>query len=168
MWELDYDGGSEKVNQSVWKQMLQEDTWHIILYRENQMNEYVVRQVNIIVRHQERLLSNVRRRKLSRFCHVCCNDTLPKSYYIHCGSRRRGSPRKSRKDNIKEWIGQSLSSLQRTADDRTRLEAITTTEWELTNFGVGGLFSPAEIMLTFCSVQAEDLICLTGELTIKC
>ena len=34
------------------------------------------------------------------------------------GRRRRGRPRKSWNDNIKEWTGQSMSSLLRVAKDR--------------------------------------------------
>ena len=41
-------------------------------------------------------------------------------------SRRRGRPRKSWRDNIKEWTSQSLSSLLRIADERSRWA--TTTE----------------------------------------
>ena len=41
------------------------------------------------------------------------------------GSRRRGRPRKSWKSNIKEWTGQSMSSLLRIADDISRWAAIT-------------------------------------------
>ena len=40
------------------------------------------------------------------------------------GSRRRRRPRKSWKDNINEWTGQSMSSLLRIPDDRGRLAAI--------------------------------------------
>ena len=40
------------------------------------------------------------------------------------GSRRRGRPHKSWKDNIKEWTGQSMSSLLRIADDRGRWAVI--------------------------------------------
>ena len=39
------------------------------------------------------------------------------------GSRRRGRPRKSWKDNIKEWTGQSKSSLLCVAEDRRRWAA---------------------------------------------
>ena len=36
------------------------------------------------------------------------------------GSRRRGRPRKSWKDDIEEWTGQSMSSLLHMMDDRGR------------------------------------------------
>ena len=39
--------------------------------------------------------------------------------------RRTGRPRKSWKDYIKEWTGQSMSPLLRIADDRSRWEPIT-------------------------------------------
>ena len=38
---------------------------------------------------------------------------------------RRGSPRKSRMYNIKEWAGQSMSSFMHIADDRSRWAVIT-------------------------------------------
>ena len=79
-------------------------------YREHRANEYVWQQVNILAGRQELLLSTAKRRKLSWFGHVCRHDTLPK--IILKGTvdrRRRGRPRKSRKDNIKEWTGQSMS-----------------------------------------------------------
>ena len=41
------------------------------------------------------------------------------------GSRRIRRSRKSWKDNIKEWTGQSISSLLRTADDRSWWAVIT-------------------------------------------
>ena len=46
----------------------------------------------------------VKRRKLSWFSHVCHHDTLPKTILeeIVDGCRRRGRPRKSFKDNMKE------------------------------------------------------------------
>ena len=72
------------------------------------------------------LLSTVKRRNLSRFGHVCRHDTLPKIMLQGTvdGSRRRGRPRKSRKDDIKEWTGQSTSSLLRIAYDRGRWAVI--------------------------------------------
>ena len=67
-------------------------------------------------------------RKLSWFGHVCHHDTLPKKIILQGameGSRRRGRPRKSWEDSIKEWTGQSMSSLLHSADDRGR-RAVTT------------------------------------------
>ena len=63
---------------------------------------------------------------LAWFDHVCRHDTLPKSILQGTvdGSRRTGRPRKSQKDNIKEWTGQSMSSLLRIADDRGRWAVI--------------------------------------------
>ena len=75
---------------------------------------------SILAGRQELLLSTVKRRKLSWFGHVCRHDTLPMIILQGTvdGSRRRARPRKSWKDNIKEWTGQSMSSLLRIADDR--------------------------------------------------
>ena len=52
---------------------------------------------------------NVKRRKLSWFGYVCRHDTLPKIILQGTvdSSRRRGRPRKSWKDNIRERTGQS-------------------------------------------------------------
>ena len=64
------------------------------------------------VRHQELLMPTVKRRKLSWFGNVCRHDTLPKIIlqgYMD-GKRRRGRLCKYWKD-IKEWTGQSMSSL---------------------------------------------------------
>ena len=41
------------------------------------------------------------------------------------GNRHRGRPRKSYKENITEWTGQSLSSLLRITDDISRWAATT-------------------------------------------
>ena len=90
--------------------MLQKDAWHIIqrayrAYREHKTNEYVWQQVSILAGPQELLQSTVKRRKLSWFDHVCRYDTLPKIILQGSvdGKHRRGRPRKSWKDNIKEW-----------------------------------------------------------------
>ena len=58
-------------------------------------------------------------RQLSWFGHVCHHDTLAKialNGTLADGRRRRGQPRKSWKDNIKEWRCQSMSSLLCNAD----------------------------------------------------
>ena len=91
-----------------------------ISYREHKTNEYVWQLVDILARRQELLLSTVKRRKLSWLGHVCRHNTLPNIILQRRvdGSRRRGIPRKSWKDNIKEWTGQSMSSLLRIAADR--------------------------------------------------
>ena len=74
-----------------------------------------------------RLLSTVKRRKLFWFRHVCRHDTLLKIILQDSvdGRRRRGRSRKSWKDNIKEWTGQSMSRLLGVAEDRRRWAAIT-------------------------------------------
>ena len=58
---------------------------------------------------------------------VCHRNTLPKIILQGTvdGRRRRGRPSKSWKDNIKEWTGQSMSTLQHITDDRGRWEVIT-------------------------------------------
>ena len=48
-----------------------------ISYREHKINDYVWKQVIILARRQELLLSTVKRCKLSWFGHVCRHGTLP-------------------------------------------------------------------------------------------
>ena len=98
-----------------------------ISYKEHKTNKYVWQLVNILAGRQKLLLSTIkRRRKLSWFGHVCRRDTLPKIILQATvdGSRRRGMPLKSWKDNIKEWTGRSMSLL-RIADGRGRWAVIT-------------------------------------------
>ena len=68
----------------------------------------------------------VKRHKLSWIGHVCRHDTLLKIILLGTvdGSRRRGRPHKSWKDNMKEWTGQSMSSLLHITDDRGRWSVI--------------------------------------------
>ena len=75
---------------------------------------------------QELLPSTVKRRKISQFGHVCRHDTLPKITLQGPvgGSLRRVRSRKSWNDGIKEWTGQSISSLLRIANDRGRWTVI--------------------------------------------
>ena len=77
-----------------------------VSYGEHKTNEYARQGANIIAGPQELLvLLTVRHRKLSSFGHSCRHYMLPK--IILQGtvdgrpSRRRGRPRKSCKDNIK-------------------------------------------------------------------
>ena len=68
-----------------------------------------------------------------------------KSYYKEHtmdSSRRRGSPRKSRKDSIKEWTGQSMSSLLRIADnkvDRQPSQPMHLSEYPQQRLGITGI-----------------------------
>ena len=78
--------------------------------------------VNILARRQDCLLSTVKRRNLSWFGHVCHHYTLPKIKREGTVEvvRRTGRPLKLWKDIVNELTGQSLSSLVRIADDRSR------------------------------------------------
>ena len=61
--------------------------------------------MNVLAGYQDILLTIIKRRKLSQFGQVCRHDMLPKSRLQGTveGGRLRGRPRKSWKDNIKEW-----------------------------------------------------------------
>ena len=96
----------------------------LMSYREHKTNECVLHHVDILAGCPELVLITVNRHKLSWFGHVC-HDTLPK--IILQGTvdgRRRGKPRKSWNDNIKEWTGRSMSSLLPIADDKGRCAGI--------------------------------------------
>ena len=101
--------------------------WYYLTFKKHKTNEYERQHINVLAGRQELLLSTVKRRTLSWFGHVCRHDTVPK-IMLHGtadGSRRRRRPRKSWRDSIKEWTGQSLSSLLRIVDERIRLATIT-------------------------------------------
>ena len=65
-------------------------------------NMYGNMSLTILAGHQEFLLSTVKRRKLSWFCHVCRHDMLPNIMLQGTvdGSGRRRMPHKSWRDNI--------------------------------------------------------------------
>ena len=87
------------------------------------MNVYVWQQVSIPAGTQEALLSTVGYGSAMSVAMI----HYRRSYYRANldGRRPRGRPRKSWKDNIKEWMAQSMSSLLRVAEDRCRWVAIT-------------------------------------------
>ena len=89
-----------------------------ISYREHTASEYVWQQVNILAGCQELSLSTVRRPKLAWFGHVMLQGTVD-------GGRIRGTSHKSWKGSIKQWTGQSRSSLLRIAYYRSRWAVIT-------------------------------------------
>ena len=95
----------------------------VISYREHKTSQYVLQQGDILAGRHEVLLSTIKHRKLSWFIDVCRHDTLLKIILVQGtvdGNRRRGRPRKSWKDNFKEWTDQSMLSLLCIADDRGR------------------------------------------------
>ena len=108
-------------NHSLMKGELPESTLGLS-YKEHKTNEYVWQQVNILAGRREFLLSTVIRRKLSWFGHVCRHDTPPT---IIPQGTVDGRPHKSWRDNVKEWTGQSLSSLLRITNNRSQWLAIT-------------------------------------------
>ena len=90
-------------------------------YREHKTNEYAWQPTGQYL-HLTSGGFTFNLHSLSWFSHVCRHDTLPKIILRGTvdGSRRRGRPRKSWKDKIKEWIGQSMSSLLHITGDRER------------------------------------------------
>ena len=98
-----------------------------ILYSEHKTNVYVKEQVTNQAGHQESLLSIVKRRKLAWYGHTCRHNTLSKTILQGSveGKRRRGRPRKSWNDNIREWTGHNLVTLLRLTEDREGWKELT-------------------------------------------
>ena len=105
MWELDVDGGSGEVDPGLWKQMLQENV------SSPDIRIFYCQPSSVASCHGLAMSVVVIR------CRRSCTRTVD-------GSRHRGRPRKSRKDNIKEWIGQSMSLFLHIVDDRGRWAVI--------------------------------------------
>ena len=98
-----------------------------ISYREHRTNESVRQEVEAVCGKFESLLETVKRRKLKWFGHVCRHDSLSKTILqgTVAGGRKRGRPRKSWLDNIKEWTGRSTAQLIRKAEDRPLWTLVT-------------------------------------------
>ena len=96
---------------------------------------YLQRRTNVSVRQEvettcgthETLLATVKRRKLNWFGHVCRHDSLAKTILqgTVAGGRKRGRPRKTWMDNIKEWTGLTTPQLIRKAENRSTWARIT-------------------------------------------
>ena len=93
-----------------------------IKYYEHKTNQYVLDTIKQLVGNQEPLLTTVKRRKLAWFGHVCRHNTLSKTIMQGTtpGSRKRGRPRKSWSDNVKEWTDMKTSELLLATGDRER------------------------------------------------
>ena len=76
-----------------------------ISYLEHNTNDQVRSKINFLVGPQEPLLATVKRRKLARFGHVTCHDSLSETILQSAleSGRRLGRQRKCWMDNIKEW-----------------------------------------------------------------
>ena len=124
MWKLDVEGGSGEAITGLWIQMIQENAWHIIQRAQNKricmrsISSPDVRsfycQPSHVASYHGSAMSVVT---------IRCRRSHYKEQWMN--SRRRGRPRKSRKDNIKEWTGQSMSSLLCIADERDRWAVIS-------------------------------------------
>ena len=93
------------------------DAWRIIgPYREHTTSEYVWRQVNVLVVHQDFYC------QLSSVGHVCYNGTLLKviMQWIRDGSRRRGRPRKWRNGKASHWCRCSTSQTTDVAEQASQ------------------------------------------------
>jgi hypothetical protein len=91
-----------------------------ISYIEHRTNEYVRSKVASLVGPQEPLLATVKRRKLTWYGHVARHDGLCKTIVQGTveGGRRRGRPRKSWLDNIKDWTEMTMPDILTQAHDR--------------------------------------------------
>jgi len=99
-----------------------------ISYTEHKTNDFVWTTVNQHAGQQEPLLSTIKRRKLAWYGHVTHHDSLSKTIlqgYMD-GKRKRGRPRKTWIDNIKEWTTTTaVSQLNEIAQDRDHWKRLT-------------------------------------------
>ena len=93
-----------------------------ISWVEHKTNEHVREQVTSIAGPQEPLLATVKRRKLQWFGHVTRHNTLSKTILQGTveGGRRRGRPRKSWSDDVKQWTDLDMANLVTEAQNRAR------------------------------------------------
>ncbi len=91
-----------------------------ISFTEHRTNEYVRQQVTNYAGRQEPLLATVKRRKLAWYGHVSRHGSLSKTILQGTveGKQRRGRPRKSWSDNIRDWTNQPTARLLRMTEDR--------------------------------------------------
>ena len=122
MWELNVDGGAgiQTFENKCYRRMLG------ISYREHKTSECVWQQVDILARRRELLLSGVASYHglATSVVVIRCWRSYYREQWVD-GCRRRGRPRKSWKDNIKEWTGWSMSSWLHITDDRGRWAVIS-------------------------------------------
>lgn len=92
-----------------------------ISFREHRTNEYVLNTIRNLVGPQEPLLATIKRRKLAWFGHHTRHDSLSKTILQGTveGGRRRGRPRLSWSDNIKDWMEMTMPELLSSAANRT-------------------------------------------------
>ena len=98
-----------------------------ISYLEHKTNEYVRSTTTSLVGPHEPLLATVKRRKLAWYGHTTRHDSLSKTILQGTleGARKRGRPRKSWSDNVKEWTDLNTSDLLHTATDREGWRKVT-------------------------------------------
>ena len=101
-----------------------------ISWTERKTNEYVRTQVEALAGPQEPILAVVRRRKISWLGHVTRHNSLAKTILQGTveGGRRRGRPRRSWTDDIKNWTSLEMPQLLTEVEDRRswrRLSAST-------------------------------------------
>ena len=98
-----------------------------ISYKDHKTNDFVRQKVTIYAGRQEPLLATVRRRKLAWYGHVCRHDSLSKTILQGTveGQRKRGRPRKSWSDNLKDWTGHNTTTLIRASEDREVWRTLT-------------------------------------------
>ena len=91
-----------------------------ISYLQHKTNDWVCSKIYFHVGPQEPLLATVKRKKLARFGHVTCRNSLPKT--IVQGTLERGQhlgqQRKYWMDNFKEWTSQPMPEVLMMATHR--------------------------------------------------
>ena len=91
-----------------------------VAWTERKTNKFVRWQVELAAGTQELLLATAKRRKLQWYGHVTRHSTMATTILQGTleGGRRRGRPRKSWSDNVREWSGMDTPTLVREAENR--------------------------------------------------
>ena len=109
-----------------------------ISYKNHVTNEEVSRKIQAAIEIYDKLLTQVKKRKLRWFGHVSRASGLQKTILQGTvkGQRKRGRQKKRWVDNIKEWTGMDFDSTTRAAKNRTRWKGILVTPTTFPGYGI--------------------------------
>ena len=97
-----------------------------ISYTEHKTNQFVRQLVTILAGMQEPFLATVKRWKLAWYGHISRHDSLSKTILQGTveSKQRRGCPRKSWSDNVKDWTNQPTAQMLHAAEDHQQWRAM--------------------------------------------
>ena len=91
-----------------------------ISYKDRVSNTELKNRISEVVKVEDSLINTIKKRKLRWYGHVTRSNGLSKTILQGSlpGQRKRGRPKKTWTDNIKEWTGLTHTQLQETAHNR--------------------------------------------------